>query len=662
MASSEDASLLTYTFHETAYLIEEAIQHCVNDSQETGRSMIPDALVKDKWLISVGQWALKKLRAYETLRLWYKLERQHISLEMISCCAEGHAKCLRIERPETLEEALTKMSHHIQNGTRRMLITGCKGYGDDQQANKGSPKTLARRINIPRNIHLLAKPTSEAAIIAFLFVFRGFFAVDLDSLYDLLNAIRPHLEYDDDELTLSSLTSVRRDECESLNDFSLMPPGMPDPVAQSSPSPSQPRSSTTKILKFPSPFPTMETEYLYMERHQPHATQPTPTLFSMFGSNYNESKNWVALSLSSNPELMKAYRSRITKLLLSQEDDEARRKQLTDWTECVHHLYHVGLDHAQKILCDGMRQMNNFKFQGFKAPRTGAAHIYLTYMNHLEFQNSLVNLLQKNLSVFPPQWNLSRTTWVKEIRSNCKALAKNNRTLHKEAVKVRALVIEQHTLSQASSLGFLTTLASFFVPISAVASVFGMNTREINDSAWPIRYFITAAVPLTIVSVLLPLIALTIFRETVAIFAPIAPIARFKWIALFVSFAVNLACDVGAYTEGVQRDLLLGISTTTSMVLALIWGFLYYRRHNTVERSALSGSFRDLSYLGIWLFWLLDFFSYAILSVLVASGGYIPFINLIPFVLYFSFVAARLAGRRLRRICTKEKVDDSPTQ
>jgi hypothetical protein len=90
----------------------------------------------------------------------------------------------------------------------------------------------------------------------------------------------------------------------------------------------------------------------------------------------------------------------------------------------------------------------------------------------------------------------------------------------------------QHAFSQARKATILTALASIFIPISFVAvrtcivlshhafaeyfqTFFGMNTQEINSSALPLKYYFAAALPLAVITIIVPLY----FIDTVALLA-----------------------------------------------------------------------------------------------------------------------------------------------
>ncbi|THC94837.1 hypothetical protein EYZ11_005673 [Aspergillus tanneri] len=52
---------------------------------------------------------------------------------------------------------------------------------------------------------------------------------------------------------------------------------------------------------------------------------------------------------------------------------------------------------------------------------------------------------------------------------------------------------------------------SIFIPIAFVCLFFGMNTKEINNSSCPTKYYAAAALPLTAVTLCTPLSAVQLF-------------------------------------------------------------------------------------------------------------------------------------------------------
>jgi len=65
----------------------------------------------------------------------------------------------------------------------------------------------------------------------------------------------------------------------------------------------------------------------------------------------------------------------------------------------------------------------------------------------------------------------------------------------------KAMVLESHkAIEQAEDLKKLTLLASFFIPLSFVSSVFGMNFRIMGQGSLALWWFFAVAVPITLLS------------------------------------------------------------------------------------------------------------------------------------------------------------------
>ena len=127
---------------------------------------------------------------------------------------------------------------------------------------------------------------------------------------------------------------------------------------------------------------------------------------------------------------------------------------------------------------------------------------------------------------------------------------------------------------QARKGTILTVLASIFVPISFVAvssptvphgclsplkpnkTFFGMNTREINSSAWPLRYYFMAAFPLAVLTVIVPLYFIKVIAFLTRKMQERNIIIQFlAEFLLGLSFVLNIVADglwaAGKYADGI---------------------------------------------------------------------------------------------------------------
>lgn len=72
-----------------------------------------------------------------------------------------------------------------------------------------------------------------------------------------------------------------------------------------------------------------------------------------------------------------------------------------------------------------------------------------------------------------------------------------------------------------------------------------MNTKEINNSAWPLNYYIIAAISLTAVTVFVPLLGLQLFSQTARVLGSNTSLRRaIKWGCILLSFVMNLINDI----------------------------------------------------------------------------------------------------------------------
>lgn len=76
-----------------------------------------------------------------------------------------------------------------------------------------------------------------------------------------------------------------------------------------------------------------------------------------------------------------------------------------------------------------------------------------------------------------------------------------------------------------------------------------MNTREINDSAWPIRYYVVVAAPLTVVSVMLPLVALQLLEAYSRLKSTTAFRQAVTWGVISTTSVINLVLDIRGLTS-----------------------------------------------------------------------------------------------------------------
>ncbi|KAI0107163.1 hypothetical protein GGR51DRAFT_559498 [Nemania sp. FL0031] len=460
MATTDDVSPLPDWFSAD---LEEAIKDC---RQACGSPPANDVGSNYTWLLAEGEWATMKFKAFSQHAHLFPRLQEHMSIVMLPLTSSGAIACGGIKEPKTLTEACLWLKRFQQDNCIRLIVT-CSPFS---QHSSLEPRHASTYLKDMRRKQVKAEDVYESALIAFLFLAKKYCVFGLHDLYQLVASITGHEdeEEDFDTLGLSKPSSIQCPPCELCLVPSTEDTGLWNSVSSHF-EPLIPFNSSTKILKFPSSFPQLSTEFYFMERYRPHATPPVLSRFSR----------------------------------------EARRCRLAShWVEGLHHLYHLGLNNYHIILRRGVRHLHGIKYGIAAKPNVGAAHICLTYLNQLEYQRRLLVLLQANLETFPNAWAVPQNpSWVEGIGKSCETLVMDNKVTEGKARTIRQQIMEQLSLAQSTGHRYLTMLAMAFVPISAVVAIFGMNAREINGSAWPIKYFVILAVSLTVALVLLPLIA-----------------------------------------------------------------------------------------------------------------------------------------------------------
>ncbi|KAF4463199.1 family metal ion transporter [Fusarium albosuccineum] len=285
------------------------------------------------------------------------------------------------------------------------------------------------------------------------------------------------------------------------------------------PSTARPSSSpaSTKVLRFPGPLPPFETKYYWMERHKIHGGRPQSTSNVAIWGDWRRdseggvhSNDWSCLMAFSDHDAATTYSEQLASLL-SAGETQKRQEMANHWSPGCYYVYLLGLNDAKLRAMQAAEVIDGLRYQSATDPSIGAALACLMLMNHLEHHKRLLEFIRVRLDKVPEAWEIvKKPDWTRAIDKKCRSAIKGIDKVHKEANRVRSLVIEQYGISRSRSLGFLSILAAFFIPITAVSGFFGMNTTEINGSSWPTKYFGIIAGPLTIISVLLPLVALDV--------------------------------------------------------------------------------------------------------------------------------------------------------
>ncbi|KAJ5381261.1 uncharacterized protein N7496_003689 [Penicillium cataractarum] len=381
---------------------------------------------------------------------------------------------------------------------------------------------------------------SDASAIAFLFLMKLRYGFGVADLCALLSALipRPGDEFVEENM----LAPPPEDEWRSAKS---MNPGK-----------IQTSTSSTKVMLFPGPHPEVHTKHMWMERHKPHGKRPVSTSkVAVWGSWSQNQTAWSCLIAFSNIETATVYSDKLSGVL-SGSDAQMIDKLTKHWVRACYYICRLGLNDASLRLVDTSEAIDDLRYLHAAAPKPGGALACLLYMNHLEYQKRLVDFLSASLGKFPTDWEVTQKPgWTKEMAKKCRLLSSNIDKVHKEASKQRNLVIEHYGLAQSRNLGFLTILASFFVPITAVSGFFGMNTTEINGGAWSTKYFGIVAGPLTFVSVLLPLVALSLVDAVLRFLSQDILRQLFTNAILLVALAANVHFAIAYNADWSQGTL-----------------------------------------------------------------------------------------------------------
>lgn len=171
-----------------------------------------------------------------------------------------------------------------------------------------------------------------------------------------------------------------------------------------------------------------------------------------------------------------------------------------------------------------------------------------------------------------------------------------------------------------------------------------MNTREINGSAWQLKYYFITAIPLAVLTVFLPLIILPAF-SFVSRHLPTRNMLSgyIHWTLVILTFVLNIYTDILYFLSNdtllVQSGLLISLLL---IILLTMLGISYVARihseYNEFRRSQ-SGHFPWACFV-----LLIRKEKWGLLLVLLAVGCFIessfkyPFVELLPYIIYFIYV------------------------
>jgi hypothetical protein len=167
-----------------------------------------------------------------------------------------------------------------------------------------------------------------------------------------------------------------------------------------------------------------------------------------------------------------------------------------------------------------------------------------------------------------------------------------------------------------------------------------MNTTEINGSAWPIKNYVIVSVPLTVVTLLVPLFALQTFNFLVRIFqtsSRVRSVAKWGWIS--AAFIFELLADMLPVARPFFGGISLFILTlaTTVYTVGLI---------NSAKRHLGKGFIHE----EFWRALYLDCQLWPLFCIVVLTlWFFFEFVELSPFIIYFFILGCRGVYRWWRR-------------
>ena len=155
-----------------------------------------------------------------------------------------------------------------------------------------------------------------------------------------------------------------------------------------------------------------------------------------------------------------------------------------------------------------------------------------------------------------------------------------------------------------------------------------MNTREINGSAWQLKHFFITAIPLAVLTILLPLIVLPTFNFIWRLLAAHSPLRSF--------FLIVTTLILNMYLDIISRAIKSRSLQFAYLLISMFVAFL----------SALSLGVKLIGDInpgpsqrhGLWEEkWRLLFYLLAIACFFARSFVY-PFLELPPYLVYFLII------------------------
>ena len=192
-----------------------------------------------------------------------------------------------------------------------------------------------------------------------------------------------------------------------------------------------------------------------------------------------------------------------------------------------------------------------------------------------------------------------------------------------------------------------------------------MNTKEINGSNWRLKYYPISAIPLAIVTVLLPLIilpAINFASRHLAAHKMLRNILHWSWILTTLSLAlvVDIAVLIFRFE---QKDFSVGLHYFSFIglwglmgamsLIFLVYAYNFFRGlsrcwNNKTERQAYWKAKKW--WFGFWWFAAACWTANWVLGDFWVVGPTVPFLEITPYLIYFGYV-----WWRWRKRVAKEK-------
>ncbi|KAF1815087.1 hypothetical protein P152DRAFT_456126 [Eremomyces bilateralis CBS 781.70] len=396
--------------------------------------------------------------------------------------------------------------------------------------------------------------------------------------------------------------------------------------------------TATQLLRFPSPPPDFKTRFQYMEIWEPHSFHPSATRCATWGArSRGQSAQWTSIMTFGDTETVDSFTHNLHRLLTGSPSVSSTLG--THWGHVLKYVFAMGINDARMTLRAALRSLDKLKYDNAAKPKIGSAHACLMYMNHMDFFQSSAERLRDGLVKMPSEWALGQTEWMARVSDQLYAFEDEVVTVRHEAKRVRQMIIEQHSLFQSRQATILTVLASIFIPLSFVASFFGMNTWEINGSSWKLKWYFITSIPLATITVFLPLVIIPVFNSIVRKMVPKKENLKWTWIvSTILLLSVRDITRVTGYDD--LADVLYWIIWVAIYLLVMHLLHRIYSAWQTAKNTKTSLIFMGKQKVWWFLFWLLA------AGAFVAGVQFVPFVELAPFGLYFGIVYWRLRNRR----------------